>query len=325
MTTTLSEEEIMNKLKEPFPSKDIEWKVQLSNKGNNGNYALVVAYVTNRAIQNRLDDVFGLAGWKNAYKEFSGGIVCELSVKINGEWITKSDGAEPSAFDAFKGGLSNAMKRAAVQIGIGRYLYQLDAMYVSVHQNKTENSIYIKDKGNNFTGYWTPPVLPKWALPSTEQETNSNTKTNNKQQQSNNNKIKNQETKDSFNRESCLTSISDYMKSIQLDKRKSLEIFHHVNDGADYPTIEDVSQRASNEELITFYKTLKPVVDLLKMSNYYKLNLDKVLNYVRILKPSVTISGLLSCITRITEADIPVINSFIEGDLKNHVLDDQTA
>ena len=41
----------------------------------------------------------------------------------DGEWIGKSDGADDSNIEAAKGGLSAALKRAAVQWGIARYLY----------------------------------------------------------------------------------------------------------------------------------------------------------------------------------------------------------
>jgi hypothetical protein len=90
-----SAEEIKKKLHGPFPSEDIEWRAQRTGKTqNNQSWAVVVPYVTNRAIQNRLDKIFGVNGWKNEFKEFAGGIICGLSCKIEGEWITKWDGSE---------------------------------------------------------------------------------------------------------------------------------------------------------------------------------------------------------------------------------------
>ncbi len=47
---------------------------------------------------NRLDEVFGIANWRNAYEaDPQGGKLCRLSVRIGGEWITKVDGEGTSA------------------------------------------------------------------------------------------------------------------------------------------------------------------------------------------------------------------------------------
>lgn len=106
------------RLAAPFSPEDIKHR-----KGPNGKQ---LPYVTNRAIQDRLDEVMGPANWKNEFREWgqgSPGVLCGLSLRIDNEWITKWDGAEQTDIEAVKGGLSDAMKRAAVQWGIGRYLY----------------------------------------------------------------------------------------------------------------------------------------------------------------------------------------------------------
>ncbi len=114
--------EIMKMLRAPFSDEELEKKVQSTNfektKG------MVAFYVSARAIQNRLDEVFGFDGWKTSYKEVNGGYICSLSVKVNGEWVTKEDGAPTTQFESIKGGISNAFKRVASSgFGIGRYLY----------------------------------------------------------------------------------------------------------------------------------------------------------------------------------------------------------
>ena len=48
--------------------------------------------------------------------------------------MTKTDGAENSDIEPVKGGLSDSFKRAAVQWGIGRYLYSMGAVWVDVEQ-----------------------------------------------------------------------------------------------------------------------------------------------------------------------------------------------
>ena len=49
----------LSKLKEPFSENDIEWRVQQSGETNGRIWAKVLAYVTARAIENRLDEVCG--------------------------------------------------------------------------------------------------------------------------------------------------------------------------------------------------------------------------------------------------------------------------
>jgi len=52
-------------------------------------------------------------------------------------------GAENSDIEPVKGGLSDSFKRAAVQWGIGRYLYSLGAVWVDVEQRG--KNVYITE------------------------------------------------------------------------------------------------------------------------------------------------------------------------------------
>lgn len=161
------------KLKEPFDPREIEWRIAQAGETREGKiWAKVLAYITNRAIMNRLDDVVGPANWRNEYQPGpKGGVVCGLSILIGEQWITKWDGADNSDIEEIKGGLSDAMKRAAVQWGIGRYLYDLDEGWATIHDSKVEGSRYANSKAKvngqekylNFN--WTPPTLPEWARP----------------------------------------------------------------------------------------------------------------------------------------------------------------
>jgi hypothetical protein len=62
---------------------------------------------------------------------------------------------------AVKGGYSAAMKRAAVQFGIGRYLYALEEMFGEVNAGGRFRAKTKDEK--RFR--WNPPALPEWALP----------------------------------------------------------------------------------------------------------------------------------------------------------------
>ena len=153
----------LSKLKEPFPYEDIEWRLQQADKGKNGIWGKCLAYVTNRAICNRLDEVVGPENWKNEFKTGpDGGVLCGLSIKVDGEWVTKFDGSENTNIEAVKGGLSGAMKRAAsTGWGIGRYLYNLEESWVEVTDKGKYNG---KTKGGEWFR-WNPPKLEAWALP----------------------------------------------------------------------------------------------------------------------------------------------------------------
>jgi hypothetical protein len=165
-------------LKEPFPAEDIEWREQRNGVDRQGRpWAMVLAYVTNRAIMNRLDDVCGPENWRNEFSQSpNGGVLCCIYIRINGEWVGKWDGADNTDIEQVKGGLSGAMKRAAVQWGIGRYLYNLDATFAQVADSGAHRGIaYANDadrkaRKNPVYFKWNPPALPDWALPKTKQE-----------------------------------------------------------------------------------------------------------------------------------------------------------
>ena len=74
---------IAKKLQAPFPAEDYEWRVQ--SQSNRGDKVNVLCYVTARAIQNRLDEVFGPFGWQTTYSAGpGGGVVCKLSCLVAG-------------------------------------------------------------------------------------------------------------------------------------------------------------------------------------------------------------------------------------------------
>jgi hypothetical protein len=153
------------RLAAPFPAEDIEWRIAERGKKSNGEqWAKVLAYVTNRAIMQRLDTVVGPAKWRNEFQHLDGAFLCGIAIKIDDEWVMKWDGAQESQIEATKGGISGAMKRAAVQWGIGRYLYNLEAGWANISAGG-KNYAGKDQKKNLDPMKWDPPVLPAWALP----------------------------------------------------------------------------------------------------------------------------------------------------------------
>lgn len=161
----------LHRLQDKFAPEDIEWRIgRAGYTQNNKLYATCLAYVTNRAIQNRLDEVCGPENWKNEYREWSigdkHGVLCGISIRTDGEWVTKWDGADNTDIEAIKGGLSGSMKRAAVQWGIGRYIYDLEERFAVISDNgKHFASGKDKATGKTYRFKWNPPTLPEWALP----------------------------------------------------------------------------------------------------------------------------------------------------------------
>jgi len=162
----------------PFPPEDIEWRVQRSglSADKKEGWVSAIAYIDNRAVIRRLDEVCGPENWKDEYDTSPvGGVLCGISIRINDEWITKWDGADVTDIEPIKGGLSNAEKRAAVKWGIGRYLYRLESKYVKVTPAKpNDDASYIKiwepgakrdTDAPKIKGFWVPPKLPSWAIP----------------------------------------------------------------------------------------------------------------------------------------------------------------
>ena len=152
----------LSELSAPFPPEDIEWRIQQSGVTQKEiPWALVLAYVTNRAIMDRLDEVVGQENWTNSFTQSpNGGVLCTLGVKVKDDWIYKTDGADNTEIEKVKGGLSNSMKRAGVQWGIGRYLYKLPTTFA-----KFESEGRFKTRINGSPYRWNPPAMTKEFLP----------------------------------------------------------------------------------------------------------------------------------------------------------------
>ncbi len=111
-----------------FPKEAISWRAQSVTK--DGSKALALAYIDARDVMDRLDDVCGAENWQDRYEFHGARTICYLSIRIDGEWVTKADGAGDSDVEAEKGAISDALKRAAVKWGIGRYLYHIVSPWV---------------------------------------------------------------------------------------------------------------------------------------------------------------------------------------------------
>ena len=138
---------IRQELERPFEPEEIHWRPGYINKQKG--QCLALAYVDARNVMERLDQVMG-CDWQNRYTlDANGLLICEVGLKIDGEWRWRSNGAGDTQVEAEKGKASDAFKRAAVQWGVARYLYQLGNTWAPVEGNRIK----------------TRPNLPDWATP----------------------------------------------------------------------------------------------------------------------------------------------------------------
>lgn len=184
----MSEKEIYAALRAPFRLTELEWRPQATKKGrlNEGDKALALAYVTARAVAERLSNVLGVDGWSSSHREVELGSttqsykgkrtlyidrvetkvdvdvveverqtawLCTLTARIGDKTVEHTDGSEETDIEAFKGGLSKALVRCAVRLGVGAYLYDLPNVWVTIGP-------YGKIP-DNFTPNLPPQFLPQ--------------------------------------------------------------------------------------------------------------------------------------------------------------------
>lgn len=132
----------IKELHAPFPAPMIHWRAQMVKDFGNGKIgALALAYLNSRDVMDRLDAVCGAQNWQCKHYDANGKMACSIGIKIGEDWVWKSDGAGDTDIEAEKGAFSGALKRAAVQWGIGRYLYDLGNTWVpcEVYRDKDGN------------------------------------------------------------------------------------------------------------------------------------------------------------------------------------------
>jgi hypothetical protein len=120
----------------PIQPNEIEWRVQsVTSTGK----MIVVPYINNRCVMQRFDAAFGATNWTSEFREIGNGFICRLTVNVDGQTIYREDGASKTNIEPEKGGISDAMKRAAVQFGLGRCLYDYPKVFIEC------NDKYIPD------------------------------------------------------------------------------------------------------------------------------------------------------------------------------------
>ena len=149
-----------------FSPSEWEWRVGHSGITNSRPRAMVLAYVTARALQERLDLVCGPANWTCEYQAAPNAshdaLLCSIGIRVaydemtrTSNWVYKVDGASNSKVEPVKGGISNSFKRAAVLWGMGRHLYNLASHWADFAPRKNEDFHQAFIEGTKYD--WYPP------------------------------------------------------------------------------------------------------------------------------------------------------------------------
>ena len=145
---------VFAELAKPFKPSDLQWRVEAVSEDRKR--ALVRAHLDSRAIMDRLDSLVGPGGWQDAYDLDNERAQAKCRLTILG--VAKEDVGEarPATPDSdrpasIKAAVADALKRAAVKFGIGRYLTRLEPTWVD-YDPERRRPLEL-------------PALPEWAVP----------------------------------------------------------------------------------------------------------------------------------------------------------------
>jgi len=141
-------------LKNPIDPKFVKCRVGATSKDKSKGIALF--YLDAREVEKVLDNVVGPENWATNLTPITSpqgfhGFTCSLTIYMpDGKMVTKTDAGEASKTSPIKGAASDALKRAAVLFGVGRYLYYIPNQWYKL---------------NEFGKFEEEPKLPSWAYP----------------------------------------------------------------------------------------------------------------------------------------------------------------
>ncbi len=321
MTNVINDSKLLlEELRAPFDAKDIEWRVQSATENNRGVKLLVLPYLTSRSIMKRLDEVFG-GFWQSNFDLINVGnkeaFQCRLSIKIGEEWITRSDASEVSDIEAVKGGHSNALKRAAVHWGIGRYLYELDNVWVELKdkgEHYVNGTFKLKGTPTHLKGGFDTPHLPSWAQGPRDSKNGNTSRTasNNAPSTpptpvSDPTPVKQERTPEE-NHTNAMKLVEGLLNFFKTPDKYIVPLMEKTS-GARIPF-----QQASTDQLGKLYHALVPVKTYLENCTKYGLDEDRALYYAQITL-KVELKDIYSLFLKMTKRSCEQTLALIREDL----------
>lgn len=134
---------IMEELREPFPLESVYFRGLRYTRDKKK--ALTFVYIDARAVMDRLDKVFGMRWTLDTIvseTKVNNYVAVQAEIRVgmpDGTWVSRTgygssdvllDDRGNSTNDPVKSAESDAIKRAAVSFGIGRYLYALPQLWL---------------------------------------------------------------------------------------------------------------------------------------------------------------------------------------------------
>ena len=145
--------DVQKRLQAPFPSSAVNWRPATFTRDHKR--ALLLAHIDARAVQERLDAICP-DGWTFEMEVVSGAARPTVKGRLSILGVTREDIGEASEGElgTYKAAASDALKRCAVQFGVGRYLYDLPKTWADWNDEKRAPAHI--------------PELPEWARPDHE-------------------------------------------------------------------------------------------------------------------------------------------------------------
>lgn len=134
-------EDLAPQLTEPFNPKDVQWRAGSVSRDKKRAQAL--AYAEPRVYEDRLNEVLG-ADWEVTFEPWGDQrLTCTLTIWLENETgervaVRRSSTGEFDSSDRIAQGTAaeaQALKRACVKFGLGRYLYDLPASWAGYDEN----------------------------------------------------------------------------------------------------------------------------------------------------------------------------------------------
>ena len=122
--------EVLKQLAKPF--EKISWRPQrvIKSSKNNKHWGIMIAYINARDVIDRLNEVVG-ADWNFTWTPTPATNVVKGRLEIFNSY--KEDVGYPNSDRdtyPYKSAVSDALKRCAVQYGVGRFLYNLENKFI---------------------------------------------------------------------------------------------------------------------------------------------------------------------------------------------------
>ncbi len=165
----------------PFPVELIEVRPGVTNRDKTK--SLAAPYADVRVYQQRLDDIVGPSHWQVVYRPWDDkAVICQLGIL----GVVREDASELTGQGDYQytTAIARAFKRACTTFGLGRYLYNLPAVWADYEASRRSftnpkavvREIYQKAGILNATASPSPkpsatstpsstPTRPQWSKP----------------------------------------------------------------------------------------------------------------------------------------------------------------